>query len=129
MQKPPVSRHVVQMLEWFDDDDKHIIIMEYDKNRHDLVSYLYRYPNRLKEKLASHLMYQTVLALKHCADHGVFHRDIKLNNILVNRKTHEITLIDFGCGDLLHEHGYLSWNYRGQLPFCVTFASTIINSK
>ncbi|XP_056608718.1 mitogen-activated protein kinase kinase kinase nsy-1-like [Triplophysa dalaica] len=113
MQKPPVSRHVVQMLEWFEEDDRHVIIMEYKEKCRDLMSYLLRYPHRLKENVARDLMYQAVLATKHCADHGVVHRDIKLNNILINRNTHKLKLIDFGCGDLLHERGYLSWNYRG----------------
>lgn len=113
MQKPPVSLLVVQMLEWFEEDDRHVIIMDYKEKCRDLMSYLLRYPHRLKENVARDLMYQAVLATKHCADHGVVHRDIKLNNILINRKTHKLKLIDFGCGDLLHERGYLSWNYRG----------------
>lgn len=47
-------------------------------------------------------MRQVVCAAKHCSDRGVFHRDIKLENLLITEdKT--IKLIDFGCGDLLKE--------------------------
>ncbi|XP_043116406.1 serine/threonine-protein kinase pim-3-like [Puntigrus tetrazona] len=46
-------------------------------------------------------MRQAVLAAKHCLDRGVFHRDIKSDNILVNTETLQLKLIDFGCGKLL----------------------------
>lgn len=129
MQRPPVSPYVVKMLEWFEEADRHIIIMEYEEKSRDLMSYLLRYPHRLKEDLARGLMYQAILAAKHCNDHGVLHRDIKLKNVLVNRQMHKLKFIDFGCGDLLHEYGYLSWNYKGQSPFCVTFSHNMLLIK
>ncbi|KAK2892443.1 hypothetical protein Q8A67_012431 [Cirrhinus molitorella] len=42
------------------------------------------------------LMYQAVLGAKHCLDRGVFHRDIKLDNYVINTATKEVKLIDFG---------------------------------
>ncbi|XP_058633120.1 serine/threonine-protein kinase pim-1-like [Onychostoma macrolepis] len=41
-----------------------------------------------------------------CFLHGVFHRDIKLDNLLINPESLQVKLIDFGCGDLLRESGY-----------------------
>lgn len=41
-----------------------------------------------------------------CCQRGVFHCDIKLDNLLINPETLEVKLIDFGCGDLMRETGY-----------------------
>ncbi len=52
------------------------------------------------------VMWQATHAAHKCIQRGVFHRDIKLDNLLVNPETLEIKLIDFGCRCLLRESGY-----------------------
>ena len=47
-----------------------------------------------------------MIALQHCKSRGVLHRDVKLENMLFNPETHEVTLIDFGCGDYVRSHSY-----------------------
>lgn len=59
-----------------------------------------------KEEIARHVMRQVVEAANSCCSRGVFHRDIKEENILVNTDTLDVTLIDFGCRDLLYETAY-----------------------
>ncbi len=66
----------------------------------------------LRETVARGLMRQAVLAAKHCLDRGVFHRDIKSDNILVNTETLKLKLIDFGCGKLFEIS-----DYEGNLTF------------
>uniref|UniRef100_A0A672SCH6 non-specific serine/threonine protein kinase n=1 Tax=Sinocyclocheilus grahami TaxID=75366 RepID=A0A672SCH6_SINGR len=40
----------------------------------------------------------------------VLHRDVKLDNLLINRETSEVKLIDFGCGDILRRSPYKSYH-------------------
>ncbi|NXC91811.1 PIM3 kinase, partial [Cercotrichas coryphoeus] len=40
---------------------------------------------------------------KHCTSCRVLHRDIKLENILLNLATGQAKLIDFGCGTFLQD--------------------------
>jgi len=58
----------------------------------------------LKESIASRIMNQVVDALDHCHSQGIFHRDLKLANILLTRDS-DVKLIDFGLsGVLLNQH-------------------------
>ncbi len=58
------------------------------------------------EEFARHVMQQVIEAADKCCSRGILHRDIKLENLIVNTDTLDVTLIDFGCGDLLHEMPY-----------------------
>ncbi|ROL50430.1 Serine/threonine-protein kinase pim-2 [Anabarilius grahami] len=51
-----------------------------------------------------------------CCERGVFHRDIKLENVLINNDTLEVKLIDFGCGELMKESAYMA--FRGTRVYC-----------
>ncbi|KAL0194898.1 hypothetical protein M9458_008470, partial [Cirrhinus mrigala] len=78
--------NIVHMLDWFEEEDRFI--------------------NMLDESQARGLMYQAMLGAKHCLDRGVFHRDIKLDNYVINTATKEVKLIDFGCGEVVQSGGY-----------------------
>lgn len=52
--------------------------------------------------------------IKHRLDHKVFHNDIHPGNILVNTKTFEIKLIDFGCALEYMSKPYPTHLYRGE---------------
>lgn len=105
------------MLEWFEEDDRFILILEYPQPCKDLLKFMLNNMQLLDESQTRRLMYQAVLGAKHCLDRGVFHRDIKLNNFLINTKTNQVKLIDFGCGDLVKSSGYLG--FTGEMAFCV----------
>ncbi|XP_016364280.1 serine/threonine-protein kinase pim-1-like [Sinocyclocheilus rhinocerous] len=51
-------------------------------------------------------MWQVAQAAHTCCRRGVLHRNIKLENLLINKDTLEVKLIDFGCGDLLKTSAY-----------------------
>uniref|UniRef100_A0A8C1W012 non-specific serine/threonine protein kinase n=1 Tax=Cyprinus carpio TaxID=7962 RepID=A0A8C1W012_CYPCA len=113
LKRAPLSPNIVYMLEWFEEEDQHILIMEYPRPCHNLKTLLKYNHHKLDETPARSLMFQAALAAKHCIDQGVFHRDIKLNNLLLNTRTMEVKLIDFGCGDLVKNSGY-QYEFRGR---------------
>ena len=43
------------------------------------------------------MFYDIVLTLKHFNDLGFFYRDLKGENILINKVNHNFQLIDFNC--------------------------------
>ncbi|XP_062859496.1 serine/threonine-protein kinase pim-1-like [Trichomycterus rosablanca] len=102
--EPPRCEHVLELLEWFDMPECYVLILERPARCMDLFEY--RRNGSLPERLAQVIMWQVVLAARHCRDRGVLHRDIKEQNLLVSFDTLEVKLIDFGCGDLLKSTPY-----------------------
>lgn len=54
--------------------------------------------------------YELIDAAAVCCSRAVFHRDIKMPNLLVNTETLEVKLIDFGCGDPLKSSSYNTYS-------------------
>lgn len=100
--QPSECPNIIKLLEWFEGPDVFILILERPMPCTDLFDHCHRLQGRLSEREAKHIMRQVVCAVKHCSDRGVFHRDIKLENLLIT-EDNTIKLIDFGCGDLLKE--------------------------
>lgn len=91
-----VSQHpnIVQVYNYFSHNDMNIVgfLMEYVPNG-DLFK-LVRKKRKLSEPDARLIFMQLISALDHCHQNNICHRDIKLENILVNE--HIIKLTDFG---------------------------------
>lgn len=49
-------------------------------------------------------MYQVFTALDYCHSRGIMHRDVKPMNIIVDKKTRLLKLIDWGLSDFYLEH-------------------------
>ncbi|KAK3542231.1 hypothetical protein QTP86_021392, partial [Hemibagrus guttatus] len=98
--KPPRCENVVELLEWFQTSKKYILVLERPVPCMDLYYFRERNNQRLSEPVVREVMWQVVQAVDHCHKCGIFHRDIKLENILINPDTLAVKLIDFGCGGL-----------------------------
>lgn len=102
--KPPHFPFVIKLLEWFETPKGFIIVLE----RPDPCLDLFEFGRRvsMSEDMAKIIMEQVIQAAQHCRVRGVFHRDIKEENILINPDTLKVWLIDFGCGDLHKDTTY-----------------------
>ncbi|CAM4730632.1 unnamed protein product [Leuciscus chuanchicus] len=114
--KGPRDPHIIQLLDWEKQAEQYIMVLERPAPSEDLLSFLDRYRGTIEEDVASVIMQQATLAAQTCCQRGVLHRDIKLENLLINPDTLEVKLIDFGCGEILYNEGYTS--FSGTPEYC-----------
>ncbi|XP_016318695.1 serine/threonine-protein kinase pim-2-like [Sinocyclocheilus anshuiensis] len=107
--KGPRAPEIIQLLDWKDYDDHFVMILECPSPCETLEDFVRRQGGSLNESLARQVMRQAAQAANVCCQRQVFHRDIKLNNLLINNETREVKLIDFGCGDILRTTVYMSY--------------------
>ncbi|KAL0149405.1 hypothetical protein M9458_055290, partial [Cirrhinus mrigala] len=101
----PACPNVLRLLEWFDHRRRYTMILERPVPCQDLQSFCEE-NGYLDESLAKKVLLQLISALKHCESRGVLHRDVKPENLLISTESHDIKLLDFGCGDLLKDSAY-----------------------
>ncbi|CAM4733940.1 unnamed protein product [Leuciscus chuanchicus] len=114
--KGPSVPEIIRLLDWRDHPDHFVMVLECPSPCEDLVQFMRRHGGRLDEEKVRHIMRQAAHAANTCCHRRVLHRDIKLDNLLINRETSEVKLIDFGCGDILRSSAYRS--YRGTAAYC-----------
>ena len=87
------SKNIVKIFETYE-TKKHIcIVMEYICAG-DLLTYIKK-RSKLTEPVAKFIFKQIILGIKHIHDNGIIHRDIKLDNILLDLDNN-IKICDFG---------------------------------
>ncbi len=96
-------RGIIRLKGWFENDENIYLVLQYVSGR-DLSKFFRKdLPSR---ENSSKIILQVVAALKYCHRRGIIHRDMKLENILINRKM-RVKLTDFGlCGIQSRDDGY-----------------------
>ncbi|KAK6746202.1 hypothetical protein RB195_012363 [Necator americanus] len=88
---------VIRIIEWFANSKGFLIVMERPENCMDIFDLISTY-GKLDEDTARAIFIQVVDSV--CTmyvKHGLIHRDIKDENIIVNMTTGEVKLVDFGA--------------------------------
>ncbi|OCT85883.1 NUAK family SNF1-like kinase 1 [Xenopus laevis] len=88
--------HIIRVFEVFESRDKIIMVMEYASNG-ELYDFINN-KNQIPENDARRFFRQIVSAVHHCHKKGIVHRDIKLENILLDGNLN-VKLADFGLSN------------------------------
>ena len=103
-------KNITKILEMFEDDKYILIIMEYI-NGGNLFSFVKK-RRKLSEKISKFLFRQIILGLQHIHSKNIVHRDVKLENILIDLNN-TIKICDFGIGRVLSDPNDLLYDQCG----------------
>lgn len=90
--------NIIRLLEVFESQKHILLVMEY-ANGGDLLHFV-RNVGRLPEYDTKHIFRQILYGLAHCHCRSVMHRDIKLDNILLDSNSN-IKICDFGIAKIV----------------------------
>jgi len=88
--------NIIRIYEVFENQEKIVIIMEYAPGG-ELYDYISK-KRHLEEDEARNIFGQIVSAVYYCHEQGIVHRDLKLENILLD-KNNKIKIADFGLAN------------------------------
>jgi len=103
--------NVIKLYDFFEHVQAYVMVLERPMYHKDLFDYITE-KKRLDETEARSIFFQIVEAVIYCESKGIFHRDIKDENILLDTKTGQVKLLDFGSGTVLENTLYT--DYEGE---------------
>ncbi|XP_056301530.1 serine/threonine-protein kinase pim-2-like [Danio aesculapii] len=104
--KGPKIKQIVELLDWKVEPQRYIIVVERPIPCVTLREFLNDNKEDIAEDVLRKIMFHVTIAAHTCCQRGVFHRDIKPDNLLINPETFEVKLIDFGCSAILTKDCY-----------------------
>ncbi|KAM8975815.1 NUAK family SNF1-like kinase 2 [Pelodytes ibericus] len=96
--------HIISIYEVFENNSKIVIVMEY-ASQGDLYDYISE-RQKLSEQEARRFFRQIVSAVQYCHMNGIVHRDLKLENILLDENKN-VKIADFGLSNIYQSDSYL----------------------
>lgn len=106
--------NIVKLYQIIETDDKLYLVMEYMEGG-ELYDKIKKH-GPMVDKDARELIRQLVSAIQYCHAKGIAHRDLKLENILLDRDGKTIKLIDFGFSNFTSHYSKLS-TFCGSPPY------------
>lgn len=102
------QKYVIRLLDHFACQDKFYIVMERPEKYIDLFDYISQ-KGTVSERSSRYLFQQVLEAVQYCLSRGVLHRDVKDENILIDLKSYQVKLIDFGSGTFVQDEAYTEY--------------------
>lgn len=93
------SNYVINIFEYFENDENFFIVLNHMPGG-DLLQYL-KENGALSEDFAKYLFKQILLGVQSIHQHKILHRDIKLDNVLLDSTQSNIKICDFGVSKIL----------------------------
>lgn len=90
----------------------HALVMQ-RVGQSDLCTFLNKSKDPIPIDQVRNLFRQLVSAVAHCHQSGVIHRDIKLDNVLVDETRNQVWLIDFGLSKFDPQDTFITDSYPG----------------
>ena len=96
---------VIKFFEFYELRDEFVLVFERPSPCSDLNEF-YKKSGTFSKEMTRNFFCQMVGTVKSCYDHGIVHRDIKLQNIIVDLEQLKLKLIDFGCSAWVKNEDY-----------------------
>ena len=115
LQRQARHRHVIDIYDVIDADEYYVYVMERPEVCKDLFDIIHDRDfmgQPLTEREVRRYFAQILQANINCEETGVLHRDIKPENILVDMRTDEAKLIDFGLASEVQQEPFT--HFRGE---------------
>lgn len=100
---------VCGLFDWFETVDSFLLVLERPESSIDLFDYI-RECGPLSEDVSRHIILHVINGIQHLYNCGIVHRDIKDENVVLDRNNGVCKLIDFGCGTNFKEGVYTEFS-------------------
>ncbi|KAF4115902.1 hypothetical protein G5714_003391 [Onychostoma macrolepis] len=88
--QPDGVPQIIKPLDWHDSTDHYIMVLERSMPCVNLFCFVKLHGGSLDEGMAQNVIRQVINAANVCCERGVFHCDIKLENLLINQDTMKV---------------------------------------